>query len=964
MRTFVQTVTLLSALLSFSVLSAQLTVTGGQTPQQLADLLIGGGITISNVTMNCPTDASGTFDGSTTNLNVNSGVLLTSGTIANAALPQTSPGITGANGTAGDTDLDVTSGVPTFDACALEFDMVATCDTISIAYVFASDEYDEWVCATVNDVFGFFIDGPGLANVNIAVIPGTTVPVSINSVNNGSIGANGSSGTPNCNTANSAFFVSNNTGVTHEYDGQTVRLEAKTWVQPCSTYHVKLVVADGGDDVLDSGVFLEEGGIQCSGNDLEISTGFTNGSSYLVEGCTDAVLHFVRDGNLSQTISVSYSVGGTATNGVDYNSIADSVVFGVGQDSVTLMISAIDDGLNEGIETIFIVLEDSTCGSLFSDTARIEVVDPPVADFNYTSACPGVPAQFTDASFFPPGTINVFNWDFGDGGTSTLQNPDHTFANQGVYTVTLEVETPEGCRDTTSQTIEIFEIPTAAFTVDGFCLGQPTNFTDQSVVSAGDMVQSWDWDLGDGNTSSQQNPIHNYGAVGAYSVSLIVSNMNGCNDTIAQTIEINPLPQVAFDFGDTCDGNAVQFENTTTIVGGTIAASEWDLGDGNTSTAAQFSHLYAAPDSYLVQLTVTSDLGCIDSIEQEVVVHPNPVVDFGVSFACLGDTSYFTDQSTLLSGTNASWDWDFGNGDVSTVQNPAYQYPAAGLYSVALTVTSDQGCAVSYSQPLDLPAPPDPPQPLHDTICTGFAPVLGVVPPPTPGTVFWYPTQNAVDPVQIGGNVFEPGPLVNTTFFFVNYLSPEGCRSAIAPVYAIVNAPPNVPVEFSDTEVELPHAIVEFAADPPSNVATELWNFGDGATSNQSAPVHEYAAVGQYDVTYSYTDINGCENEYFWPLMVNVTEEVYIYVPNAFSPNGDDLNDEFSVVTRLITDFNIQMFDRWGKLLYASDDLSFGWDGKDISGQPVTEGVYVYRIVATTYSGDRIDRSGSVTVIR
>lgn len=945
-------------------LSAQLTVAGGQTAQQLADLLVGPGVTISNVTLNCPNDAYGTFDGVSTNLNIDQGVLLTSGTIANAALPQTSGSITGGNSTPGDADLDALSGVQTFDACVLEFDLVATCDTISIAYVFASDEYDEWVCAFVNDAFGFFVTGPGLNNVNIATVPGTNTSVSINSVNNGSIGTNGSAGSPNCDLSNSAYFTTNLGGITHEYDGQTVRMEAVTWVQPCSTYHVKLAIADGGDAAYDSGVFLEEGGIQCVGNDLEITTAFTNGSSYLVEGCTDASLHFVREGDLSLPLTIHYQVNGTATNGTDYNQIPDSVNFAIGQDSMTLTIMAPDDGINEGIESVFIVLEDSTCGTLFSDTAEILIADPPVADFMIPQGCPGDTIFFTDASYFPPGNIVAWEWDFGDGNSSTLQNPGHAYGANGTYTVSLAIETAEGCRDSITQILSLYDPPTADFSFLGFCLGQNTDFTDLSSAVLGDTLANWDWDFGDGNTSTNQNPSHLFGAVGQYTVSLVVSNINGCSDTLEQNLDIQPLPAVDFTWMDVCDGNPVPFEDVTTISSGSFT-SVWDLGDGTTQNVIQFNHTYGAPDTFSVTLVSTSDQACVDSVTHEVVVHPNPVVDFTPEFACHGDTSFFTDGSTILSGLLSTWLWDFGDGNTSSDLNPYHIYAAPGSYTVSLTVTSDQGCVTQEDRQVELPPGPPRPLPIHDTICTGFAPQLAVIPPNEPGRVFWYYSQPLGAPFQ-QGNTYSPGPLDNTEVFFTQFVSPEGCLSGVTPVFAIVNAPPNVPVTFSETEVEIPNAIVEFIADVPPNVVAQQWTLGDGSSSPVPAIVHEYAETGQYDVSFWYIDNNGCENEYVWPLHITVTEDIHIWVPNAVTPNGEGPieNETFSVATRLISDFNIQVFDRWGKLVYETNDQSFKWDITDVSGQPLPEGVYVWSINAVTYSGNRLQKSGSLTVFR
>lgn len=941
---------------------AQLTVQGGQTGAQLANILSGGGVTISNVQLNCPNSASGTFDGTMTNLGIGQGVLLTSGAITIAAQPQVSGGEGQDNFSAGDADLTLLSGVQTFDACALEFDIVATCDTISIAYVFGSEEYDEFVCAGVNDAFGFFISGFGIpAGTNIATVPGTGDPVSINTVNNGSVGIFGFNG-PGCILTNSGFYTSNAVGTTHEYDAQTVRMEAKSWVQPCSTYHIKLVVADGGDGILDSGVFLEENGIRCASAQITVNTATVNGSNYVVEGCTDAVLYFERQGNLSQSYTVHYTVGGTAINGTDYNQIADSVVFAVGQDSVGITINAVNDGNTEGLEEILIILVDSVCGAQFSDTAVIPIIDPPVADFSAVDACPNFDAQFSDQSQFPFGNITNWDWDFGDGGTSNTQNPMHPYSNPGTYSVQLVITTAEGCQDSITQTITIHEEPTADFDHIGFCAGHPTDFTDLSTTNGTNTLSTWDWDFDDGNGSVNQNPSHVYFVPGIYNVTLIISNNHGCNDTIVQPVEIFDAPQPEFDWQDVCNGQEMNFVDQSNIASGTITGWIWNMGDGTTYNVQNVNHTYADTGTYVVQLTVTSSWGCIDSVSHTVTVHPNPEPDFDVSFACLGDTSFFTDLSTIGSGNIVAWDWDFGNGNTSNQQNPWNIYTVDGQYTVTLTVTSDNGCTTTMTRTLPLPPRPTKPVPTHDTVCGGFSATLGAAASPGAGTVEWLYSANSTLPFHTGYS-YQTGPINVHTVYYIEVVSDDGCRSGPVAVHAYVNDPPNILVTVSSYELEIPNAIVEFYVNNQNLIASWFWDFGDGTTSTQAQPVHEYTEEGEYFVTLRIIDHNGCERIYHLKEIV-VTQDIRILLPNAFTPNGDGLNDEFFATSTLITDLEIEIFDRWGKLIYRSEDLNFRWNGRKAEGDAWPEGAYVYKVRAVGYDGSIIRKSGTVTILR
>ncbi len=237
---------------------AQLFVDTAYTPQQMIqDFFDTNGVTISNITYNGVNAAVGFFDAGSTNLGINAGIMFTSGSAFNAVGPNVSSGITTDNQSAGDPDLDDLSLFPTHDASVVEFDIVPVDDTLFFKYVFGSDEYTEWVNTSFNDVFGFFLNGPGYTGENIALVPGTNLPASINNVNC----LNGSPyyvcNDPNNFQCPDTFNCPTDYLVTTiEYDGFTKPLSIFAIVTPNESYHVKIGVADASDGVLDSGVFL------------------------------------------------------------------------------------------------------------------------------------------------------------------------------------------------------------------------------------------------------------------------------------------------------------------------------------------------------------------------------------------------------------------------------------------------------------------------------------------------------------------------------------------------------------------------------------------------------------------------------------------------------------------------------------------------------------------------------------
>ena len=340
---------------------AQINVNSSNNATQLAQTLVGFGVTVSNATLNCgsapqgSTDyGSGTFTVTSSNLGMDSGIVLTSGKAASningpgANGPAQGP--TGVTGNGADADLTAVIGGTTYDKCILEFDFVTIGDTVKFDYVFGSAEYPSFTCTGFNDVFGFFLSGPGIvgpysnSSINIALVPGsTTCPVGVSTIYCPNMPGCCNTTNTNCynltngctmfNATNNTcqYFVCNAGGASVNYQGFTTVLTATSPVVPCSTYHIKLAIADKGDQVLDSGVFLKAGSFSSNIIDVKLNTGLvsTSGSPILVEGCDSAALTITRKiilgTALPDTINLQYQ--GTATNGVDYNTLPTQITF-------------------------------------------------------------------------------------------------------------------------------------------------------------------------------------------------------------------------------------------------------------------------------------------------------------------------------------------------------------------------------------------------------------------------------------------------------------------------------------------------------------------------------------------------------------------------------------------------------------------------------------------------------------
>ncbi len=301
---------------------------------------------------------------------------------------------------------------------------------------------------------------------------------------------------------------------------------------------------------------------------------------------------------------------------------------------------------------------------------------PPMADFSFQVSALSV--LFQDAS---TGTPTSWTWDFGDGATTMKQNPAHSYAVAGTYTVSLTVMNASGQSSTKRQfvTVTAGDPLLAAFTFAAN--GLKVLFMDASIGTP----TSWVWHFGDGSGPvSTRNPSHTYAAAGTYTVTLTVTNAFGVSASTSQFVTVSLGSPPAADFTFQSSGLNVAFLDAST---GSPTSWSWDFGDGSSSTAQNPRHTYAAAGTYNVTLTVANSAGSSSKTKLVTVSQGDPpVADF--AFQATGLSVAFADQST---GNPTSWSWDFGDGSKSTQQNPSHTYAKAGTYAVVLTASNAAG---------------------------------------------------------------------------------------------------------------------------------------------------------------------------------------------------------------------------------------------------------------------------------
>ncbi len=352
-----------------------------------------------------------------------------------------------------------------------------------------------------------------------------------------------------------------------------------------------------------------------------------------------------------------------------------------------------------GTYTVYLYVNDG-CGY---DTATVDITVFPSPNVAFSSepdsVCIDVPFTFTNLST----GLASCSWDFGDGGSSTLFDPEHSYSATGVYNVTLTgVSQTNGCTASVTHPVVVSTNAVAAFTpnpVNG-CMPLEVSFTNNSTNAD---FQSWDF--GDGNFSTALNPTHTFTAAGSYTVRLYVENTNGCPDSAAQVVTVYPLPTADFDFVNT---NSCYPPVTIATANNSTGAVnyEWDFGDGATSALTNPGHVYTTPGEYDIQLIASNIYGCSDTATMTLNVYQAPVAGFVLpeDTVCVGEAIVFNSTSTFADSVV----WDFGDGNTYTGTTVEYAFPGSGTFPVTVMVYGDGGCGDTLTVNMPIVVNPTP----------------------------------------------------------------------------------------------------------------------------------------------------------------------------------------------------------------------------------------------------------------
>ena len=325
------------------------------------------------------------------------------------------------------------------------------------------------------------------------------------------------------------------------------------------------------------------------------------------------------------------------------------------------------------------------CSKTVSKT--VEVFDMPKADFSATNACVSDSLTFSNMSSIVNNSPLKSTWNFGNGNMDTRTNSQFKFANDGKYVVELSVTSDDGCSDIISKTVEVYPLPTAAFSTKMLCEGDSTEFVSTNTTD----ITNYNWEI-EGNTFMQEKTAYQFDSAGTYDVALTVTSNMGCKGSTSMPVVISKLPVADFTAKDACVGDEISFTNQSSS-DTDITVYSWNFGSIANSIIENPKYAFALDGEYQVTLQVTDALGCMQSINKKVSVFELPDAEF--TFSHMGNGLYqFTPSTNGLS----SYSWDFGDGNTSNDESPKFKFDSEGLKTISLITTNTNGCEQSNTE--------------------------------------------------------------------------------------------------------------------------------------------------------------------------------------------------------------------------------------------------------------------------
>lgn len=618
-----------------------------------------------------------------------------------------------------------------------------------------------------------------------------------------------------------------------------------------------------------------------------------------------------------------------------------------------------------------------------SDTmiSNIQVKPEVKADFSSDSiGCSPLKINFQNLSTGG----NTYEWRFGDGGGQASSNAIHTFFNSGykdtIFSTELIVTSSYNCKDTLVRKILVHPKPLADFSVDvnSGCQPLAVNFSNNSILA-----DSCRWNFGDASFVSDcsSNIKHTYSNTLSlvpvnYKAELVVYSDQACSDSLVENINVSPLVEAEF-IADTVGCSPLYNQLRSQSFG--AVDYFWDFGDGHSGIGMLSNHTFSNTGSidsiYKVQLIASSIYNCNDTVYKDVLVRPTPIPEFTAN--PLSQTFPNSTVSLINESNAGNWDfdWDFDDSSYSKLRDPgSHQYDSWGKYFIQLKASTDY-CADSIEKMIEIKIPL-PIADFRDT-ASGCAPLEVSF-----ENLSKYAIAYEWDFGDGGTSTLEKP--VYTYYRAGEYtvsLKAIGYQSGMEDVvekhfYIKVFKTPTAGFFLSKEKVFIPNDPLVLS-NTSRDADNYFWDFGDGQQSEKKSPVHYYTAKGEYFISLIASSKNGCIDTFKMDIPVLAEGLGSVVVPNAFTPNPhssnggqvnrsagmDVMNDVFYAKIQGAIKYELNIFNKWGELLFVSKDVNIGWDGY-YKGELCQQDAYVWKIKAEFVDGTSYTKVGDLLLLR
>ncbi len=895
------------------------------------DVLLGADLATSNYSSVGFAQGIGYFDGSGSNIGFDEGVILSSG-----GLDLVTGGFGAGSGISGDSDLELAlNEINLFwdvnNVTILEFDFVAESESVSFNYVFGSVEYTSYTCSVFNDIFGFFLSGPGISGpysndaVNLAYIPDpegnlnyadwlnnntgifTTTPVAVNTVNAGV--PSGFNSNSDCEGIDPNWESYNIFWIDNEYDfepyqgpnappspentvegitGFTVPLQATYDGLICGeTYHIKLAIADASDGALNSVVFLEANSFISPSVSVDAVPNFdlAGVEGGILEGCGTVSLEFVRSGDLEGELPVTLSYSGTSTYGIDYENLPTEILLPANEEQYFLPFDVFYDGIADDQETLIITVTGlpDACGDVEVQIIEMVIFDQPEIVID-PGECEEINC-FGDIAELQPESIvggmgppYFFEWQDASGSVissdqSVIVNPE----SNSLYTLTVTDECGDQQAGPIQFCVNVSEYAPINIEIPDYIACDNESLVLEPSISGGSGDFSYSWS----NGSTDMNNNITFDLSQGDSQQFLIEVIDNCTsefiEGVAQVSVNNPLaPQIFTDYeSPICIGmqglvsvNPVGDSNYT-VVWNNVQPTDIVNGNEMVVYPQDFSNNYTG---FVIDNCNQQEIPFQIPLEILQYNGPSFIIDDGEG--CEGEllelnvNDLFTDVPQSFQ--DFSFNWSTGETGIETF---IYVQGQTEEYSVTITDLCGNSNTETFLVSPSIPPPP----------------------------YFYYE--------EIEDNI----------------------------------------IQFD-----------QFTDDIYDNY---IWDFGDDSPiSNEYEPIHDFPGPGEYYVTLTAEDSFGCLSDA--TIIVQIYPTLYVYPPTIFTPNNDGHNDKFRVSVVGSDEYELIVFDRWGKEVFRTDDPEEGWDGSYLNGNPAEQAVYTYKVIVHNGDTGQKTQIGKVTLAK